>query len=523
MQVEKRIRAPLALLAACVAACGAPQVAPARPEAPRPALTQVQVPLSDPAEYQIPEVSRAAGEAIFTRTGIGDPYRTGVPFPVFLALLRAYPDTLGPDLPSFVRRFGFLPREPQPESGDADLRAGLPVGMHLTTDSFTGVPFLMTNCSLCHAERLLIDGHERVVIGLGNKRVRIHAYDAAWSELGRRDDLRAERLMPLAAEAAREERLLWPAEWARAFVDASIRALERRARERQRYLAKVAGGPPGLVASVEAFAQALGQTLGYEVATGPVIGWAKIPDVIGYAQRSTLSFDGAATGSKDALVVEADFAAGARLEWFWAHPLQGPSLTRYLDQLPRELPFPGPIDDRLASQGKPLFEASCAGCHGRYDEHGRAIEYEERVIPLSVVGSDPARAEAVTDAYVAAANDPRLSHGLVQARRTLGYVPPVLTDLWARAPYGHAGQWPSIAVLAQAPAARATRFVMDLSGRLDLTQLGVPVRADDGAPLGEYELRVDGSQPGRTPGGHPFLADLPTDSQRALIEYLKTL
>jgi mono/diheme cytochrome c family protein len=264
-------------------------------------------------------------------------------------------------------------------------------------------------------------------------------------------------------------------------------------------------------------------TLGQPVATGSAVGWAKIPDVIGYPQRSTLSFDGAAVGSKDALVIEADFAAGARVEWFFSHPLQGPSLSQYLNALPRELPFPGAIDDVLAQRGKGMFEAHCASCHGRYDENGRAIEYQERVIPLAVIGTDPARAEAVSAAYVQAGNDPRFSHGLVQVRRTLGYVAPVLTDVWAHAPYGHAGQWPSLAVLAKPPAARPSHFVMDLSGRIDFEELGVPVRADDGAPLAEHEQRVDGSQPGHTLVGHPFLADLPGDARRAVLEYLKTL
>ena len=53
--------------------------------------------MSEPAEYDIDRISRDAGEAIFTRTGIGDPYRTGVPYPIFLALLRAFPQTFGAD------------------------------------------------------------------------------------------------------------------------------------------------------------------------------------------------------------------------------------------------------------------------------------------------------------------------------------------------------------------------------------------------------------------------------------------
>jgi hypothetical protein len=74
------------------------------------------------------------------------------------------------------------------------------------------------------------------------------------------------------------------------------------------------------VATIESFALAMEAPLARPVPTSPQVGWAKAPDVIGYRQRSTLSFDTACVGPKDALVVEADFAAGARLEWFWAHP-----------------------------------------------------------------------------------------------------------------------------------------------------------------------------------------------------------
>src|SRR5262249_57740970 len=101
-------------------------------------------------------------------------------------------------------------------------------------------------------------------------------------------------------------------------------------------------------------------------------------------------------------------------------------------------------------------------------------------------------------------------------RRTFGYVPPVLTNVWMRAPYGHVGQWPSLAVIATAPAKRATRFAVDLDAPYDLGAVGVATR--EGA--GTYTH--DGSKPVFSVAGHPFLADLGKDAA-AVIEYLKTL
>ena len=70
----------------------------------------VDVPISDPFEYTIDRISRDAGKAIFARTGIGDPYRTGVPYPVFLALLDAFPHTFGATPQELAHKFGFVHR-----------------------------------------------------------------------------------------------------------------------------------------------------------------------------------------------------------------------------------------------------------------------------------------------------------------------------------------------------------------------------------------------------------------------------
>src|SRR5262245_5782402 len=132
------------LLAATTVACSAPAepvtvTAPTTPEtAASPAPTRkaaaAEPPMSDPAEYQIDRVSWQAGEAIFARTGIGDPYRTGVPYPIYLALLRAYPDIFGGDTQALAAKFGFVARAADPASRDRDVREGLPMGVHLTDD-----------------------------------------------------------------------------------------------------------------------------------------------------------------------------------------------------------------------------------------------------------------------------------------------------------------------------------------------------------------------------------------------------
>jgi len=470
-----------------------------------------QLPMSDPAEYDIATPSRAAGEAIFTRTGIGDPYRTGVPYPMWLALQRAFPARFGATSQELAAKFGFVARAPNRNSADRDEREGLPIGMHLTTDPFTGVEFVVTNCTLCHAERVRWRGGEALVIGLANKRVQIHAYDAAFAEAARDPSFTAARLGPLADAAAAAHAAPWPPAYRAAFVNATIDALRVRADQRAEFLARTHDGPPGRVATIETFALAIGQLLGHPIQTAPDIGWAKIPDVIGFAKRQTLSWDAVGTGAPEVLAVEADFAAGVRPEWFLKHPQQGPSLVEYLRHPGPRPKFPGAIDAGRAERGHAIFLEECAPCHGRYASDGRVVDYKEQVVPLRDVETDPARANAVTESFAEGANT--IAGGLTRTRATGGYVPPVLTNVWARAPYGHAGQWQSLAVLATMPEQRSPKYGIDPDGLYDLDAVGLPPGT----------MIIDGTKPGLSVGGHPFLAQLGSEDASLVIEYLKTL
>jgi cytochrome c5 len=492
-------------------AVGCGPMSPATSNSPR--ARQSDVPMSDPAEYSIDRISREAGKTIFERTGIGDPYMTGVPYPVFLALLALYPDRFGTNTEELANKFGFIARAPDPKSEDADVRAGLPIGMHLTTDPLTNVQMVVTSCSLCHAEKLRWDGGEALIFGLGNKRVRIHEYDRAFAEITRESTFNAQKVGRLANDLAAMKKLTWPEQFRDPFVGATISNLKTRAKARAELHARTFNNPPGRVAVIESFAFALGQLVGKPIGFGPQIGWAKVPDVIGYAQRTTLSWDASQEGPIDLLVVEADIANGARVEWLERHPFQGASLGAYLRQPAPRPKFPGKIDRAKAERGKRLFEERCSDCHGTYAADGRAIDYDETVVPIEIIGTDPARLMAASADFESVANDPQLTRGYTKFRRSSGYVPPVLTNVWMRAPYGHAAQWPSLAVMAMPPDKRPTKFSVDLAGLYDLQTVGVPL--GDG-------YKHDGTQPGFSVLGHEFLAELGADAP-AVIEYLKTL
>jgi len=366
-----------ALVILVVAACSQKVAAPSTTKPEK--RSAPEVPMSDPAEYDIDRITREAGKTIFERSGIGDPYRTGLPYPVFLALLRAYPETFGKDTVELADKFGFVARTPDPKSQDADVRAGLPLGMHLTIDPITNVPFVVTSCALCHAERIRWQGGEALVVGLGNKRVRIHAYDRAFADITKR--MHGKQLAQLADEEADAKKITWPERYREAFVGATLDALKKRAADRAELHAKTAGDPPGRVAVIETFAFALGALADKHIGFAPDVGWAKVPDVIGYAQRTTLSWDASQEGPIDLLVVEADIAAGVRVEWLERHPFQGASLGAYLRQPAPRPKFPGAIDRTKAERGRALFEEHCSDCHGRYAADGRVLEYDESIVP----------------------------------------------------------------------------------------------------------------------------------------------
>ncbi len=515
------------LLVSCRA--GSPSAPPPSappPSAPPTAAPSAAIAMSSPAEYAERPVSAAAGADYFERLGVGDPYGAGIAYPVLLALMEAYPDVLGRDWNELADRFGFV-RDPQ---ANGDPRAP-PLEFHLTVDPNTQVPWVVTNCEMCHADRLRLraDGSRDVVVpGLGNKRVRPHAYANALLRAGADRQLDEARLRELCDRRAAAWDIPWNPSMRRAIVRATLAGLRSLAARSGALSERFEGALPGRAATIESFAIALDAFAGAHVPLPDRPGWAKVPDVVGAPYRTTLSFDGSGTGTPEALVLEASFVFGTRPEWYTAHPWLAGSMLSYLRSFRRKLPFPGPIDAVLAERGRSRFASACAHCHGTYERAPGAdaltVSYREDVVPVGLVGTDGARVEAVTPAFGQAANVVPLTRGLTSVRNTGGYVPPVLLDVWARGLLGHAGQWPSLEALATPPDERPARFVVDTESPYDLVRVGVAyevVRAPRALRPGEY--LYDGSAPGLGVGGHPFLAQLPADEKRAVIEFLKTL
>jgi mono/diheme cytochrome c family protein len=196
--------------------------------------------------------------------------------------------------------------------------------------------------------------------------------------------------------------------------------------------------------------------------------------------------------------------------------------------------YPFAVDAELAAQGRELFECNCAGCHGTYDDDPAAETYPNMLIPIEVVGTDPAFVEgAGAGGYYNYLQDwfNESFYGTISEvvidDPVAGYTAPPLDGIWATAPFFHNGSVPSIALVLDS-SARPTQWrrVDYDSTNFDEDALGwpwEPAVAQAEASESERKYIYDTTLFGYGNGGHTFGDHLTDDERGALLEYLKTL
>lgn len=327
-----------------------------------------------------------------------------------------------------------------------------------------------------------------------------------------------------------------------------------RLNKRMAQIAAAGGGPlpfvngaPGLTNGVAALKMQFGVLGADPHATER--GFTAIPDLADRGFRTSLLYDGAYANAGfplDRAMTRADISEAhldglAIVTAFFTVPSMGvhPDRARaYLDDAkdvfrffagyapPR---FPGSIDRAKATQGRALYAARCAQCHGAYDDgldRPRLVSFPNRVAPYD---TDPARAAAFSGAIAEAVNGSAYGD-LIVARATGQYAAPLLSGVWMSAPYLHNGAVPTLRQL-MTPAERPTRFMLG-GHRLDLDAVGIAGRRDangdyvypDGyAPFSTPQL-IDTREPGLSNRGHEKdFSGITTRERDALIEYLKLL
>ncbi|MBP0619502.1 hypothetical protein [Cupriavidus consociatus] len=195
-------------------------------------------------------------------------------------------------------------------------------------------------------------------------------------------------------------------------------------------------------------------------------------------------------------------------------------------------PFPGPVDRVRAARGAGVYAAQCAQCHGNYSQdtaRPRLVSYPNRLVAQGELGTDATRWQAIDASLLQAIGRSALGKH-IDAANTGGYVAPVLSGLWATAPYLHNGSVPTLWHLMH-PEARPRRFWVG-GHALDYARVGIAGRPDaqgawayapDYRPWSSPVL-YDTATPGRDNRGHEREFTALTEGDRdALLEFLKRL
>jgi hypothetical protein len=194
-------------------------------------------------------------------------------------------------------------------------------------------------------------------------------------------------------------------------------------------------------------------------------------------------------------------------------------------------PFPGHVDSTRMRAGERVFASRCAKCHGTYGEGSprRLVSFPNALIEQDAMRTDSTR-WAMVDSQVLARLGQSAYGRHMRAERTGGYVAPILSGVWATAPYLHNGSVPTMWQLLT-PKERPARFLVG-GHPLDFRELGIAgVRWSDDSyryPGGYVPWAIpelfDTSRPGMSNRGHERpSAGMSAEEKWALIEYLKTL
>lgn len=187
--------------------------------------------------------------------------------------------------------------------------------------------------------------------------------------------------------------------------------------------------------------------------------------------------------------------------------------------------YPFEINQELARQGAELFREHCSECHGTYTKDA---PYEQRVVPMSVVKTDPLRWEALTREHRQWMQDGWMSRYGKDAVdvEPVGYVAPPLDGIWASGPYLHNGSVPTLWHVLH-PEQRPKVWLRSEDG-FDREKVGLEVTTLEVLPdtaKTPYERRryFDTRAVGKSAQGHDFPNRLTEAEKVRVLEYLKTL
>jgi mono/diheme cytochrome c family protein len=455
--------------------------------------------------------------AHFERGSIGADEGSGMPYWVWQALPRLFPEAFGGRLD--YRAFGFLYRT------DAQGRQeDLPIG--ISKRDYQGVDLVWFNCAVCHTGTYRTsEGAPRVTVaGMPSNNLDLYRFISFVLSAGADERLGPDTLIPAMQAAGANfspiERAVW-----KFYVIPRVREgfIQRRSRL-EPFLAEQAAWGPGRVDTFNPYKLVQMKMPLAAITPGERHGASDFPSIFNQKPREgmQLHWDG-----NNSSLAERNLSAalGAGVTPQTVDHAAIERVAAWLGDLhpPRS---PHQVDAAAAARGRALYMGACAACHG-YQDGDRYVFQGEllgKVDPNSKLGTDPGRLDSYTEAFrqrqlaeLFAGTPYQFKHFV----KTDGYANMPLDGLWLRGPYLHDGAVPTLRALLAPPAERPAAYVRGIDV-IDGKNGGfVSPPCQPGQPLPQgfcYDTRL----PGNGNGGHVYGTTLSAPEKDDLIAYLLT-
>lgn len=187
--------------------------------------------------------------------------------------------------------------------------------------------------------------------------------------------------------------------------------------------------------------------------------------------------------------------------------------------------YPWEVDSKLVENGRQVFNAHCARCHGTYGPEG---QYAQQIVAWDEVRTDRTRLDSLTPEHREWMRRGWMSrYGqdpvVVDPQ---GYVAPPLDGVWASAPYFHNGSVPTLWHVLH-PDERPVVWQRTEDG-YDRERVGLEVEIrtsvpNDARTPAQRRRYFDTRLPGKNASGHDFPNALSPAEKQAVLEYLKSL
>jgi mono/diheme cytochrome c family protein len=455
--------------------------------------------------FFVREIPTFASDADHFKYGsIGNDGETGLPYPIWRALPKVFPEHLpGPG--------GYSSLGLRWEAG-RDHEIDAPVG---ASKARVGVERIAINCAFCHFVSVrTAAGTEPTIVeaGAGNT-IDVLGYQRFLMRCASDPRFTADVLLPVIEQ---DTQLSWLDRLLYRFV--LIPITRKRLLEQKEEFAWTERRPEWGPGRIDPFNPVKFGMLGLE--DDGTIGNSDMQAVwnLGARERiranAPLHWDGLSTSLHEVVLSSALGDGATAKEFDFA------SMDRIERFLQATVPPPSPYrpDGAAVERGKALYVEHCAECHAA--DGTRTLT----IVPVEEVGTDPHRAEMWTDAARDAYNGYREGYdwGFRSFQNVEGYVAEPLQGLWLGAPYLHNGSVPTLADLLAPPEARPRAFVRGLED-LDPERGGFVAPACDPRQKPEVGFCYDVSQPGNYNGGHNYGTGLGDADRADLLAYLKTL